>query len=554
MKRLARIVFALALGAAAPSAAGAFVIQTRDGRAAGVTPRAFRWSWHVAASPAADAFPSGYAGLVTRFLADVAAGSGSTTNVYSVAAEYGAGPNPSLARTYQVSFSDADVLSPADSYPSDAAHGNPEGCLAPSSPQSPADPPYTWCLTDAQIQAELGSVIAAGRLPSDLSAAYLVLLPPGLDVCMTRGSEQPGGANNCADTDFCSYHSVASQGASPVSGGGLAYAVLPYAGVSGCESGEAPNGDPAADGEVSLVSHEHNEMLSDPLLSGWYEDGNRAESADKCYDPGQTVFGAPLGGGTGAEYNQVIAGHDYYLQDEFADASAANPAFDGCQQQPAGASDGVAPSADTQPLAYHGGPVIGAHTVYAIFWSGGSPAGGPAPVSFSASSSTAHLGQEVTFTAWSSTPGATYAWDFGDEATASTTDPSVSHSYRSPGAHTVTLVVTAGGAATLPSHQTIYVYHGPRAALSVSPRRPLRGRPARFDARRSADPDGTIVSWRWLFGDGTAASGRVVRHVYRAAGRYEVTLELTDSHGGVASRRVEVRVRRRARGRHSYRQ
>ena len=49
-----------------------------------------------------------------------------------------------------------------------------------------------------------------------------------------------------------------------------------------------------------------------------------------------------------------------------------------------------------------------------------------------------------------------------------------------------------------------------------------------FDGSASGDPDGALRSWSWDFGDGTLASGMVVRHRFRDSGRYPVTLTVTD--------------------------
>jgi PKD repeat protein len=55
-----------------------------------------------------------------------------------------------------------------------------------------------------------------------------------------------------------------------------------------------------------------------------------------------------------------------------------------------------------------------------------------------------------------------------------------------------------------------------------------------FDGSASSDPDGTIVSHDWDFGDGTTATGPTPpAHTYAAAGTYSVRLTVTDN-GGVA--------------------
>ena len=52
-----------------------------------------------------------------------------------------------------------------------------------------------------------------------------------------------------------------------------------------------------------------------------------------------------------------------------------------------------------------------------------------------------------------------------------------------------------------------------------------------FSGVNSTDPDGTIVSYEWDFGDGTTASGETVSHVYSAAGNFTAELTVTDNDG-----------------------
>lgn len=52
-----------------------------------------------------------------------------------------------------------------------------------------------------------------------------------------------------------------------------------------------------------------------------------------------------------------------------------------------------------------------------------------------------------------------------------------------------------------------------------------------FDATASFDPDGSIVSYTWDFGDGAFDSGVNVSHKYESSGTYTVTLTVVDDGG-----------------------
>lgn len=58
----------------------------------------------------------------------------------------------------------------------------------------------------------------------------------------------------------------------------------------------------------------------------------------------------------------------------------------------------------------------------------------------------------------------------------------------------------------------------------------------------SNDPDGTVVSWSWEFGDSNGSSGQNPSHTYAAAGTYTVFLTVTDNLGAtdVSSQDVTV--------------
>lgn len=90
----------------------------------------------------------------------------------------------------------------------------------------------------------------------------------------------------------------------------------------------------------------------------------------------------------------------------------------------------------------------------------------------------------------------------------------------------------AGG--TGPGFQSLAITpdQPPAASFSVGPGNSA-GTPVDFDASDSVDPDSSIASYRWDFGDGSSAerSGPKVSHSYDAVGSYTATLTLTDEEG-----------------------
>lgn len=52
-----------------------------------------------------------------------------------------------------------------------------------------------------------------------------------------------------------------------------------------------------------------------------------------------------------------------------------------------------------------------------------------------------------------------------------------------------------------------------------------------LDGTASADADGTIVTYQWVFGDGTIGSGAQVKHTYSWIGEFAATLLVTDDRG-----------------------
>lgn len=61
-----------------------------------------------------------------------------------------------------------------------------------------------------------------------------------------------------------------------------------------------------------------------------------------------------------------------------------------------------------------------------------------------------------------------------------------------------------------------------------------------FNGTRSFDPDGSITSYSWDFGDGERASGEYASHTYKNDGRYVVTLTVSDNQGATSSSSITI--------------
>jgi PKD repeat protein len=127
---------------------------------------------------------------------------------------------------------------------------------------------------------------------------------------------------------------------------------------------------------------------------------------------------------------------------------------------------------------------------------------------------------------------ASYAWDFGDGTSGVGVTPS--HTYATAGAYTVVLTVTDN------LGQTAQVSHGVTVAApaNVAPTALFTSvctnLGCSFDGSGSSDPDGTVASYAWDFGDGTSGTGSAPSYIYLAAGSYTVVLTVTDDLGQTA--------------------
>ncbi|MEL6892236.1 MAG: PKD domain-containing protein [Actinomycetota bacterium] len=82
----------------------------------------------------------------------------------------------------------------------------------------------------------------------------------------------------------------------------------------------------------------------------------------------------------------------------------------------------------------------------------------------------------------------------------------------------------------------------PSPCLLASTREGVAPLAVDFDGLASSDPDGSVVSHAWDFGDGASASTPAASHVFAAPGEFIVTLTVTDNDGNTRSASTTVEV------------
>jgi len=149
---------------------------------------------------------------------------------------------------------------------------------------------------------------------------------------------------------------------------------------------------------------------------------------------------------------------------------------------------------------------------------------------FSASPTSGKTPLNVKFTDTSTGTPTKWKWNFGDGATSSKQNPT--HKYSAAGNYAVTLTVSnSAGSSTVTKTGYIKVVAKPVAAFSASPtsgKTPL-------NVKFTDTSTGTPTKWKWNFGDGKTSTQQNPTHKYSAAGKYTVTLTVTNAVGSNAA-------------------
>jgi PKD repeat protein len=308
-------------------------------------------------------------GIVDGFFGNVAQDSGLPTNVFAIAGQY-------TDSTGHAAYSSTSAAPKTDTekYPTGE-------CTAPNGFFADPGPPYSECLLDEQLQAELSRFVTAEKLPVGPTQLYFLLLPHKVATCFEEEVEfEPGVFEQaCSNNVFCAYHSYIE----PATANEIIYADIPFSlldsgDAKGCQDDghatlQQPNPDNAAgkntetrfaDVALKYISHEYIEAVTDPLVNeatAWV-DAHGEEIGDKCNgvdgpsngigrDPNSFL---PVLGGSAAEgtlFNQEIDESHYYLQSEWDNAGKA------CLMKPLnlGAGSFAVPSATAgSPVGFTG--------------------------------------------------------------------------------------------------------------------------------------------------------------------------------------------------------
>ena len=528
--------------------------------------------------PSGESFSSTTKSLLERYFTDVAAASGGSSDVYGVDRQFTDGSGfADYAQTFTAA---SQSILDTHAYPAtDTAN-----CVNTSAPAGDA------CITDAQLQTEVERLISADGLPTGTGAnapIYFVVFPTDVNECFDSSdcadttfcayhSNLTDGANNVL------------YGAIPTF---LAATDPKGCQFDNNTAVQAPNADPVGDVTIKYLSHEDNETITDPLGTGWWNSSSGNEDGDECNFYGTPAnpakgqnpdaFAPTLGGSAsaGTLYDQLIASDPYYIQSEWSNGDS------NCELRPTSGTitpsftEPAGPNAVGSSLTFNPSASASTNSISSETWSFGDGsastfhAGGLASVShtysvagtytvkltlvddrgnitstsqsiavythpvasFTSSPPSPGLGTAVGFDGSGSSdpdPGVTitsYAWTFGDGATGS--GQTASHTYTAANTYTVSLQVTNSvGLTSTISHQvTVTADESPSAAFTFSPSSPTASQSVSFDGSSSADPDGSISSYHWNFGDGATGNGASPTHAYTNPGTYTVALTVTDS-------------------------
>lgn len=392
-----------------------------------------------------------------------------------------------------------------------------------------ATPPAT--VQDTDIQNELAADISSGTLPAPagtgLSTVYVVLLPPGDDVCASGSCAYSGSG-------FCAYHSSFQLSGSSTQ---VLYDAIVDDGPGTANDGYCGASSDDLSNQTDVVSHELAETINDPLVGeasgygpplGWYNQ-SVGEVADICVGPAEQALNGPwtVQALWSNLDNACVAGEPAYSAPtaSFLASSTAAPrqavSFD--------ASSSSDPAQNTAATSYAGTSysIASGITSYAWSWGDGSSTG--AATSPTATHSFANAGNyQVSLTvtdALGFTSTVTREVSVGSSATTSTTTATATGTATDSGATSA----TGTSAPSPPATSTPPAQSSPPAA--PTPPSVVTGSASRLTSSAATvsgtvTPRGSATTYQFQFGT-TAAYGHSSSSVPAGAGAGSVAVKTT---------------------------
>jgi PKD repeat protein len=164
------------------------------------------------------------------------------------------------------------------------------------------------------------------------------------------------------------------------------------------------------------------------------------------------------------------------------------------------------------------------------------------PIALTASSRADATTQYVTLNWTGATGASVYLYRNGDVLVSTPNDGK--HNISRTSTKPVTWVFkVCESASTICSNEVTVVFTGsPTNAPPVADFTSGCGGLACSFTDRSTDADGTLASWSWNFGDGSASTARNPSHTFAGPGTYPVALSVTDNAGASQTKTVSVAV------------
>ncbi len=131
----------------------------------------------------------------------------------------------------------------------------------------------------------------------------------------------------------------------------------------------------------------------------------------------------------------------------------------------------------------------------------------------------------------------TWDWDFGDGSTANSLTGSVTHTYAQSGTYNVTLTVSNGtNTGTTTKNGFITIYDDPQVDFVFNPSTGCEPLLVNFVDNSTGGNGASIVSWNWSTSNGKSSTLPGPMLWFNTNGVYDVSLEVTDSHGCTSSK------------------